>query len=686
MQVYSVKDILACRDKFRDLPYPGFSLDEVVRRSRQQQGIECLKRGENAWKSNAATSVEEAILRRVRTCLNKITPEKYNDILSSLLDKTYFKTEKEIEILTKVIFNKALEEPGYSEMYARLCSDMAKFEVKWNRAKNNTEEESATDHSMGSPTVTAPSLSQIVTKQAQPPVVSQLITSQLRNGIIWRAENEFRSTNSAYTQAIELFEGEQLEERLSLLTRRKKANIKFVGQLFMQKVMKSRIMFTILHTILKLDQEDFIPLPVDVEVLSELLETIGKTLDTVPADKEKVDQLFERIDYLKELKDDTDAFVFPPMIRFRMMDLVELRRRNWEARVQRAGQQHVTTLSVQKQIQDGKEKSLLLPPGGKGSPSTTHYRANPGPQARFPAQPSVSANTSQTAGSWRNVVSTSKSSPGSYQSPTSAKTPGTSPATPSTTTTTRIPKKVIPLEQRVMELINQWVPESKDEIIEDWEQKLTEEGDTSFPQGEALRQQVVYQVVRNACSITKSDAQHIAVCFLIHGLCLDDADLYKGLSQVLADAINEGLPEDVPKFNERFAIVLSMLAGRTPEELALHGSKVLFNSFEMLDSQEEEDENIKPLIDIWDRLRTPDTPFTILTFTDMLSSMKVEQELLAANFVKSMIERDMVTVSTVKEWRDVAVSSTTGDGAILKESAELVMKYLENMKVFEITG
>ena len=89
-----------------------------------------LPRGENAWKVSNAKTADEGIARIVQGALNKLAPEKYNEIIDTFRNPTLIASERAMQIVINLVFKKALQETSYIEMYARLCYDMACFEVQ----------------------------------------------------------------------------------------------------------------------------------------------------------------------------------------------------------------------------------------------------------------------------------------------------------------------------------------------------------------------------------------------------------------------------------------------------------------------------------------------------------------------------------------------------------------------------
>jgi hypothetical protein len=62
----------------------------------------------------------EKVLRQVREILNKLTPQKFNKLASDLIALD-ISTEERLKGVIDVIFEKAIDEPAFSQTYANLC-------------------------------------------------------------------------------------------------------------------------------------------------------------------------------------------------------------------------------------------------------------------------------------------------------------------------------------------------------------------------------------------------------------------------------------------------------------------------------------------------------------------------------------------------------------------------------------
>jgi translation initiation factor 4G len=84
-----------------------------------------LKKAENAFKPSAKTDgAPKDILKEIKTCLNKLTLEKF-DQLSSRIQRLLESDLSRVPELVRQIFEKAIDEEFFSMIYAKLCSSIA---------------------------------------------------------------------------------------------------------------------------------------------------------------------------------------------------------------------------------------------------------------------------------------------------------------------------------------------------------------------------------------------------------------------------------------------------------------------------------------------------------------------------------------------------------------------------------
>lgn len=66
----------------------------------------------------------QELFRRVRSILNKLTPQKFNQLMKQVTDLT-IDTEERLKGVIDLVFEKAIDEPGFSVAYGNMCRCLA---------------------------------------------------------------------------------------------------------------------------------------------------------------------------------------------------------------------------------------------------------------------------------------------------------------------------------------------------------------------------------------------------------------------------------------------------------------------------------------------------------------------------------------------------------------------------------
>lgn len=225
----------------------------------------------------------DIIFRKVRGILNKLTPEKFQKLSDDLLGLE-LDSDKVLKGVILLIFEKALDEPKYSSMYAQLC-------------KRLSEE---------APNFEPP---------GQPCTFKLLLLNKCRTEFENRA------------QAFAAFEDKALlpeeEEKRHLAKCKMLGNIKFIGELGKLEILAESILHRCIQNLLA--RRAAAEHHEDLECLAQLVRTCGRVLDSERG-RGLMDQYFARIETLSASRD------LAPRIRFMLRDTVELRRGGWVPR------------------------------------------------------------------------------------------------------------------------------------------------------------------------------------------------------------------------------------------------------------------------------------------------------------------------------------------------------------------
>uniref|UniRef100_A0A8C7MC35 Eukaryotic translation initiation factor 4, gamma 2b n=1 Tax=Oncorhynchus kisutch TaxID=8019 RepID=A0A8C7MC35_ONCKI len=238
----------------------------------------------------------DAIFRKVRGILNKLTPEKFDKLCLELLN-VGVDTKLVLKAIILLIVDKALEEPKYSSLYAQLCLRLA---------------EDAPNFDGPSP--------EIQTSQKQSTTFRRLLISKLQD------EFENRSRNvEIYDKHDNPLTSEEEEQR-AIAKIKMLGNIKFISELGKLDLIHESILHKCIKTLLeKKKRVQLKDMGEDLECLCQIMRTVGPRLDHEKA-KSLMDQYFGRMLSLMNNKE------LPARIRFLLQDMVELRDNNWVPR------------------------------------------------------------------------------------------------------------------------------------------------------------------------------------------------------------------------------------------------------------------------------------------------------------------------------------------------------------------
>ncbi|XP_023266704.1 eukaryotic translation initiation factor 4 gamma 2-like [Seriola lalandi dorsalis] len=238
----------------------------------------------------------DAIFRKVRGILNKLTPEKFDKLCLELLN-VGVDSKLVLKGIILLIVDKALEEPKYSSLYAQLCLRLAE----------------------DAPNFDGPS-SEIQTSQKQSTTFRRLLISKLQDEF----ENRTRNVE-IYDKHDNPLTSEEEEQR-AIAKIKMLGNIKFIGELGKLDLIHESILHKCIKTLLeKKKRVQLKDMGEDLECLCQIMRTVGPRLDHEKA-KSLMDQYFGRMRSLMNNKE------LPARIRFLLQDTVELRENNWVPR------------------------------------------------------------------------------------------------------------------------------------------------------------------------------------------------------------------------------------------------------------------------------------------------------------------------------------------------------------------
>uniref|UniRef100_A0A8C6PAK1 Eukaryotic translation initiation factor 4 gamma 3 n=1 Tax=Nothobranchius furzeri TaxID=105023 RepID=A0A8C6PAK1_NOTFU len=286
-----------------------------------------LNKAENAWKpglkregpaEDPEMQQTQELFRKVRSILNKLTPQKFNQLMKQVTDLT-IDTEERLKGVIDLVFEKAIDEPSFSVAYGNMCRCLAALKVQMTDKPNSTV-----------------NFRKLLLNRCQ----KEFEKDKVDDVVFERKQKELDSAASA-TERERL--QEELEEAKDKARRRSIGNIRFIGELFKLKMLTEAIMHDCVVKLLKNHDEE------SLECLCRLLTTIGKDLDFEKA-KPRMDQYFNQMEKIvKERKTSS-------RIRFMLQDVIDLRLHNWVSRRVDQGPKTIEQIHKEAKIEEQEEQ------------------------------------------------------------------------------------------------------------------------------------------------------------------------------------------------------------------------------------------------------------------------------------------------------------------------------------------
>ncbi|XP_026776818.3 eukaryotic translation initiation factor 4 gamma 3 isoform X4 [Pangasianodon hypophthalmus] len=286
-----------------------------------------LKKAENAWKpgmkrenttEDPETQKTQELFRKVRSILNKLTPQMFSQLLKQVTDLT-IDTEERLKGVIDLVFEKAIDEPSFSVAYGNMCSCLATLKVPM----------------ADKPTSTV-NFRKLLLNRCQ----KEFEKDKANDDVFEKKQRELEA--AASTSERERLQ-EELEEAKDKARRRSIGNIKFIGELFKLRMLTEAIMHDCVVKLLKNHDEE------SLECLCRLLTTIGKDLDFEKA-KPRMDQYFNQMEKIvKERKTSS-------RIRFMLQDVIDLRLHNWVSRRADLGPKTIEQIHKEAKIEEQEEQ------------------------------------------------------------------------------------------------------------------------------------------------------------------------------------------------------------------------------------------------------------------------------------------------------------------------------------------
>lgn len=100
---------------------PSVSLNDDIKLNKAEKAWKpLLKRGGRAEEDDSEGITTHELFRRVRSILNKLTPQMFQPLMKQVTELT-IDTEERLKGVIDLIFEKAISEPNFSVAYANMC-------------------------------------------------------------------------------------------------------------------------------------------------------------------------------------------------------------------------------------------------------------------------------------------------------------------------------------------------------------------------------------------------------------------------------------------------------------------------------------------------------------------------------------------------------------------------------------
>ncbi|KAF4377332.1 hypothetical protein G4B88_005810 [Cannabis sativa] len=254
-----------------------------------QTQLATMHKTEKKYEVGKVTDEEQAKQRQLKGILNKLTPQNFEKLFEQV-KAVNIDNAGTLRGVIAQIFDKALMEPTFCEMYANFC-----FHLSGELPDFSEDDEKIT-------------FKRVLLNKCQEEFE--------------RGEKEQEEANKADEEGEEKMSEEEREEKRIKARRRMLGNIRLIGELYKKKMLTERIMH---ECIKKLLGQHHTPDEEDLEALCKLMSTIGEIIDH-PKAKEHMDAYF---DWMKTL---SNNMKLSSRVRFMLKDAIDLRKNKWQQR------------------------------------------------------------------------------------------------------------------------------------------------------------------------------------------------------------------------------------------------------------------------------------------------------------------------------------------------------------------
>ncbi|KAL3833033.1 hypothetical protein ACJIZ3_007769 [Penstemon smallii] len=248
-----------------------------------------MHKAEKKYEVGKVTDEEQAKQRQLKGILNKLTPQNFEKLFQQVKQVNIDNVVTLSGVISQ-IFDKALMEPTFCEMYANFCFHLAA---------------DLPDLSVDNEKIT----------------FKRLLLNKCQEEFE-RGEREEEEANKEEVEGENKQTAEEREEKRLRVRRRMLGNIRLIGELYKKRMLTERIMHECINKLLGQYQN---PDEENIEALCKLMSTIGEMIDH-PKAKEFMDAYFDIMAQLSlNMK-------LSSRVRFMLKDSIDLRKNKWQQR------------------------------------------------------------------------------------------------------------------------------------------------------------------------------------------------------------------------------------------------------------------------------------------------------------------------------------------------------------------
>ncbi|CAH7688708.1 armadillo-type protein [Phakopsora pachyrhizi] len=310
--------------------------------------IEKLVISEKAWTPRRFREVtDDPVERKVKSLLNKLTNENFYSISAQILEQIKdIQSENDeksnthkVKTVIKLIFEKAIDESQYSQIYARLIISLHHSLLSWDFEIPKTYDQ------FGKPIKAAIVFKRCLIENCQASFEKGLSNLKDSNGkIISSIHSQNNSTNKELDLVSISEENLDIEsEEYNLIQKSKRrwfGLIELIGELFGTKILSGKVINMCFKELLleqrakeekdgkslKKEKEKFLISEIIIETIFKLAKTIGRGLRRINCSSPE----FERhVDNISEIGKKYEKMI-SSRSKFMIMELIELREKGWE--------------------------------------------------------------------------------------------------------------------------------------------------------------------------------------------------------------------------------------------------------------------------------------------------------------------------------------------------------------------